>query len=166
MAVESSEKNVTFDIKKLYLKDLSFESPLSPVVFTRGELEPNMEVQLQVSHSLLDVENGIYDVVLTLTVTAKSDSETLFLIEALQAGIFEINGVPENELPLALGIACPNVLLPFAREAISDIATKGGFPQLLINPINFEAVYQQRLAEEEAGKGEDKDRKKSEITLN
>ncbi|MFC1664472.1 protein-export chaperone SecB, partial [Pseudomonadota bacterium] len=138
MSEEPTQENVTFEIKKLYLKDLSFESPLAPVVFTRGELEPNMEIQLQVGQTLLDKDSGVYDVVLTITVTAKSDTETLFLIEVLQAGIFEISGVPEEELPFALEIACPNVLLPFAREVISDVATKGGFPQLLINPINFE----------------------------
>jgi len=147
MAEESTQENVTFDIKKLYLKDISFESPLSPMVFTHGDIEPNMEINLQVGHALLDKDSNIYDVILTITVTAKNDSDTLFLIEVLQGGIFEIRGVPENELPFALEIACPNVLLPFAREAISDIATKGGFPQLLINPINFEALYNQRLEE-------------------
>ena len=166
MSEETPQEDVTFEIKKLYLKDLSFESPLSPVVFTRGELEPNMEIQLQVAHTLLDKDSGIYDVVLTITVTAKSESETLFLVEVLQAGIFEINGVPESEIPFALEIACPNVLLPFAREAISDVATKGGFPQLLINPINFEALYQQRLNEESDGSGENEDAAESKIVLN
>lgn len=154
MAEESSQENVTFDIKKLYLKDISFESPLSPMVFTHGDIEPNIEINLQVGHALLEKDSSIYDVILTITVTAKNDSDTLFLIEVLQGGIFEIRGVPENELPFALEIACPNVLLPFAREAISDIATKGGFPQLLINPINFEALYHQRLEEAAAKKSE------------
>jgi preprotein translocase subunit SecB len=94
--------------------------------------------------TVLNKETGFYEVVLTMTVTAKSDDQTTFLIEAQQAGVFEITGVSDEELPLALEVACPNALLPFAREAVSDFVAKGGFPQLLINPVNFEALYLQK----------------------
>ena len=141
---ETQSQDVQFEIRKIYLKDLSYESPLSPGIFARQDAKPEIDIQLQVSDQALSADNGIYEVVLTITATAKTDAETFFLIEVQQGGIFEIRGLPEGELKKALHIACPNVILPFAREAVSDMAIRGGFPQLLINPVNFEALYHQK----------------------
>jgi len=143
-----------FDIQKIYLQDVSLESPNSPVVFTRDKLAPELDVQINVSHQELDSDNGFFNVVLEVTVTATEGEHTIFLIEVHQAGVFRIANIAESELPLALEVAAPNVLLPFAREAVSDLAAKGGFPQLLINPVNFEALYRQHHSKSN-GAGDD-----------
>lgn len=143
---ENDKQNVTFEIRKIYLKDASFESPQAPLIFTRDD-QPTIDVQMRMDHTLLDKESGFYESVLTVTVTAKSGSETVFLVEVQQAGIFEIQNVPEDEMEIALDVACPNSLLPFAREAISEMVGRGGFPQLLINPVNFEAMYRRKQQE-------------------
>ena len=144
------EQQAAFNLQKTYIKDVSFESPLSPNVFTQ-QVSPQIDIQVNIGHARLDDEKAIYEVVLTATVTAKLDDKTLFLTEVHQAGVFQIKGVGEPELDMVLEIACPNILLPFLREAIADLVTKGGFPQLLLNPINFEALYQQK---QEAQAGE------------
>lgn len=139
---QAQQDQPQFMIHKVYLKDLSFESPASPVIFTE-QVQPAMELHFQ--NTTAELGNNNYEVVLTTTVTVKSGDRTLYLIEAKQAGIFGITGVPPEQLPPILAAACPNVLLPFAREAISDIVTKGGFPQLLIAPVNFEMLYLQEM---------------------
>ena len=144
-ASENSEKAV-FEIRKIYLKDCSLESPNAPGVFLSGTNQPEISIDASIISNALD-QDGYYDVVLGITVTAKLGEQTAFLCEVHQAGIFQVNGIPKEDLPLALQIACPNVLLPFAREAVSDLVTKAGFPQLLLTPINFEALYQQKLAQ-------------------
>ena len=138
-----SEKNeISFNLKKVYVKDISFESPLSPQIFL-NEQTPEVDVQMNITHSRLQ-DSDLYEVVLTITVTAKGAEKTFFLCEVQQAGLFEVTGA-YDELAMVLEIACPNILLPFVREAISDLVGKGGFPQLLINPINFEALYHQKM---------------------
>jgi preprotein translocase subunit SecB len=139
---QAQQDQPQFVIHKVYLKDLSFESPASPVIFTE-QVQPAMELHFQ--NTTAELGNNNYEVVLTATVTVKSGDRTLYLIEAKQAGIFGISGVPREQLAPILAAACPNVLLPFAREAISDIVTKGGFPQLLIAPVNFEMLYLQEM---------------------
>lgn len=132
-----------FELRKIYLKDLSFESPMAPGVFRKIESAPVIDVQLNVGHGHL--EGNLYESVLVITVTGKIENQNAFLAEVHQAGIFEIVGVDqEKELPLALEVACPNILLPFAREAIADIVGKGGLPQLLLTPVNFEALYMRK----------------------
>lgn len=135
---------VKFDIKKVYLKDASFESPNAPHVFTQDEIAPAIDVQMAINNAELGGEKGYYEVALTVTVTAKVNDQPIFLAEVVQAGVFEISGIAKSQLPLALEIGGPNVLLPFAREAVADLVAKGGFPQLLINPINFEALYEHK----------------------
>ncbi len=149
---EQEYSEAKFGIRKIYLKDVSFESPQAPQIFVQPDVTPKIDVQIRIGHTVLNKEAGFYEVVLTMTVTAKSGDQTTFLIEAQQAGVFEIMGISEQELPLALEVACPNTLLPFAREAVSDFVAKGGFPQLLVNPVNFEALYvqKQRQVEEQA----------------
>ena len=129
-----------FGIVRIYLQDVSFETPNSPAIFTQ-EFRP--EVNLQLNTSASQLEDGLFEVVLHLTVTSKQGEKTGFLVEIQQAGIFEIKGFDDAQKGHMLGAYCPDTLYPFAREAVSDLVTKGGFPQLLLAPINFEAVYAQ-----------------------
>jgi len=136
-------EEVQFEIRKLYLKDASLESPQSPEVFIEMDTSPEINIDLNIEQRTLS-EDNYYEVVLKIGAEAKNEDKVVFLCEVQQAGVFVIAGVPDDELDLALNIACPNVLLPFAREAISDLVTKAGFPQLLLSPINFEALFQQQ----------------------
>ncbi|MGH1541376.1 MAG: protein-export chaperone SecB [Arenicella sp.] len=140
---ENEQASVQFDIRKIYLKDASLESPQAPEIFLQLESSPEIEIDVNIKQTELQ-EAGYYEIVLNISTHAKFKDKTAFLCEVQQAGVFVIMGLPEAELPLALNIACPNVLLPFAREAISDLVTKAGFPQLLLSPINFEALYHQK----------------------
>jgi len=135
-----------FAIQKLYLKDVSFESPNSPAMFTK-EWQP--EVNLDMNTTTQALSEGAYNVVLSLTATVKNNEQTAFLVEVQQAGIFTVNGFAENDLGHMLGSYCPNILFPYAREVISDLVTKGGFPPLLLAPVNFDALYAQHLAQQQ-----------------
>jgi len=135
-----------FAIQKLYLKDVSFESPSSPAMFTK-DWQP--EVNLDMNTNTQTLSEGVYNVVLSLTATVKNAEQTAFLVEVQQAGIFTVNGFAENEMGHMLGSFCPNILFPYAREAISDLVTKGGFPPLLLAPVNFDALYAQHLAQQQ-----------------
>lgn len=132
-------------IQKIYLKDFSFESPQTPQVFTEGKWDPKTNLNLRSTHSAGAGDN--HEVVLTLTVETKHDDKTLFLIELQQAGLFYISGYSEEEFAAVVGSFCPNVLFPYAREAIAAVVSKGGFPELLLQPINFDALYAQSRAE-------------------
>ena len=134
------------EAKKVYLKDASFESPASPQVFAKGELKPALEVQMTMTHQPIDDGQGYYEVVLSTTVTATHGGDNLFLAEVQQAGIFHITHVNADNIEAVLETACPHVLLPFAREAMASLISKGGFPQLLLSPINFQALYHQKKA--------------------
>ena len=129
-----------FSIEKVYVKDLSLEIPNAPQAFLEREA-PTVDIQLH--HNSAGVEDGIYQTVLTVTVTAKVAERTLFLVEVGQAGIFSIRNVPASDLDAILGIACPNILFPYVREIVSDVVTRAGFPPVVLNPVNFEAIYQQ-----------------------
>jgi len=137
----TSDNGPNFNLLRIYLKDVSFETPNSPAVFTQ-EFKPEIEMQLNTSVSQLDKD--VYEVVLTITVTSKEGDKTGFLAEVHQAGIFSISGFAENEHAHVLGAYCPGSLFPFAREAISSLVIKGGFPQLLLAPINFDALFAKR----------------------
>jgi preprotein translocase subunit SecB len=129
-------------IQKIYLKDVSFEAPNSPLIFT-SELNPAADVRFATKTTSLDADN--HEVVLTVSVTVNQDDQTVYLVEVQQAGIFTVRGFPEEHLPAILSTACPNTLFPFAREAVCDLVVKGGFPQLLLAPVNFELLYAQEL---------------------
>ena len=131
-----------FGIVRVYLKDVSFETPNSPEVF-RQDFKP--DVNLQLNTSVNKLEDSLYEVVLNVTVTSQQGDKTGFLAEVQQAGIFELKGYDEAQKGSVLGAYCPNTLYPFAREAISDLVLKGGFPQLLLSPINFDALYTQKM---------------------
>lgn len=131
----------TFGIEKIYVKDLSLEVPGGPQTFARQE-QPQLEVQIsQQSQRVSDV---LFEVTLVVTLSAKSADKALFLVEASQAGVFQIRNVGEAELAQVLGIVCPNVLFPYARETVSDLVQRAGFPPVLLAPVNFEALFQQR----------------------
>ncbi len=142
------DQNVQFGIQKLYLKDVSFEAPNSPDVF-QEQWQPDIKVNLN-NHTERLAEDQ-YEVVLTVTVTAKQGEKTAFLAEVQQAGAFVIRNVNEEQLNAMTGSYCPGVLFPFARQAICDIVVQGGFPAVLLNPINFDALYKQQLEREQQG---------------
>lgn len=145
-----SEENQQFAIQKIYLKDVSFESPNSPQAFTDGEWKPQVNVQINSGNQLIAADT--YEVVLSVTVTAKQNDKTAFLVEMKQAGIFTIAGFPDENLAGMLGAYCPESLFPFIREAISEMVSKGGFPQLLLAPVNFNALYSQQMEQQQAEK--------------
>lgn len=139
MAKEATQK---FEIQKIYVKDISFETPNSPKIFTE-KWNPKTDVHIQTENTKLD--ENIYEVGITVTVTASQEETTAFLVEVKQAGIFLVQDFQEDQHGQLLGSYCPNILFPFAREVVAELISKGGFPQLLLNPVNFEALYQQHL---------------------
>ncbi len=138
-----------FNIDKVYVKDISLEIPHAPQVFLERET-PQIDVQLHTQAG--PVEEGIFEVSVTATVTAKAGEKMLFLVEAKQAGIFQIRHVPSDELEPILAVMCPNILFPYLREVVSDIVVRAGFAPVLLNPINFEVIYQQQKQQSEATK--------------
>lgn len=147
-AQPSQPSQPSFSIEKLYVKDLSLEIPNAPQVFMQAD-SPQLEVK--VHNEARKFGDGLYEVVVTVTVTAKAGEKTMFLAEAAQAGIFAIRGVPDKELEPLLGIVCPTVVYPYVRETISDLVTRGGFPPVLLAPVSFEALYAQRAQQQSAG---------------
>ncbi len=145
MTQPAPEQEVVFTLDRIYLKDVSFEAPISPAGFLMPEA-PQVEIQLGLSHGALNPAQGLHEVVLAVTATARNKDKTVFLVEVKQAGVFQIRGVPADVLARALETTCGHALLPFAREVVNDLVVKGGFPQLLISPINFEGLYEQKLA--------------------
>ena len=142
----ASDAAVAFYLEKIYVKDLSLECPGSPQSFKTTE-QPNVEVGLRTRGEQIDPD--IYECVLTITLTAKTSDRTLFLVEASQAGIFTIRGIPPEHLQPVIAINCPNVLFPYLRETLADAVGRAGFPPVHLAPINFEALYQQQLAQME-----------------
>jgi len=136
---DTEQKQRIIMLQKIYIKDFSFESPNSPEVFTGGKWSPKTDLNLRSSHTSL--ENDIHEAVLTVTVNAKHEDKTLFLVEVQQAGLFQISGYSEQELEAIIGTFCPNTLFPYARETVASIVAKGGFPEFLLQPINFDALY-------------------------
>jgi len=148
-----SEENQQFAIQKIYLKDVSFESPNSPQAFTDGEWQPQINVQINSSNQA--IADNTYEVVLDITITAKHEEKTAFLAEVKQAGIFTIAGFPQENIGGMVGAYCPETLFPFAREALSELVSKGGFPQLLLAPVNFNALYTQQMQQQSTAQSEE-----------
>ena len=142
----TAEKQIA--IQKIYVKDFSFESPHTPDVFTRKDWSPKTNLNLRSSHKT-GPENS-HEVVLTITIEAKEGEQTFFLVELQQAGLFHISGYGEDEFKAIIGSYCPNILFPYARESVANIVSKGGFPEFLLQPINFDALYAQGMAQAEA----------------
>jgi len=141
MAEQEQAPGKQLAISKIYLKDFSFESPQSPLVFKRKDWKPKTNLNLRSTHNA--VEEGVHEIVLTITIEAKEDDKTLFLVELHQAGLFEISGYEGEELAAIAGSFCPNILFPYARESVATIIQKGGFPEFVLQPINFDALYMQ-----------------------
>lgn len=141
----SQQMQGTFGIQKIYVKDLSFEAPNSPATFT-DQWEPN--VNLDLNTNAQGIAEFVYEVVLSLTVTVHNQDKPAYLVEVQQAGIFHLEKFPDSVLRGMLGSFCPNILFPYAREAVSDLVTRGGFPQMLLNPINFDALYEQHMQQQ------------------
>lgn len=144
---QAAEKRLS--ITKIYLKDFSFESPQSPDIFRQGDWKPQTNLNLRSSHNQL--EGDIHEIVLTVTIEAKEEDKTCFLVELQQAGLFQIAGYEGEELQAIIGSFCPNILFPYARESIASLIQKGGFPEFVLQPINFDALYlqakQQQMSE-------------------
>ncbi len=140
---DAPQQNVGFSMERVYLKDASYEAPNVPHIFLEQNA-PEINIHLEVRHQKLEADGGYYEVVLAITANAKTGDKTVFLVEVQQAGLFVLQGIADDEISKVLEIACPTILLPFAREVINDFVGKGGLPQLLINPVNFEALYQQK----------------------
>ena len=141
---QSAPEGVVFNIEKIYVKDLSLESPGSPQSFKQQE-QPHVEVGLRTRGE--QIEPDVYECVLTVTLTAKTGDKTMFLVEASQAGIFRIKGIPQEHLQPVIAINCPTVLFPYVRETLADAVGRAGFPPVHLQPINFEALYQSQLAQ-------------------
>jgi preprotein translocase subunit SecB len=131
----------SFQIEKIYVKDLSLEIPGAPQVFLEAQ-QPQLEIQVRNESSRFG--EALFEVTITVTVTAKAGEKTLFLAEAAQAGIFTVRHVPPQDLEPLLAVACPTILYPYARETVSDLVARGGFPPVLLAPVSFEALYAQR----------------------
>lgn len=138
----------SFQIEKIYVKDLSLEIPGAPQVFLESQT-PQLEIQVHSASARF--ADGLFEVLITVTVTAKVGEKTLFLAEVAQAGIFSLRNVPPADLEPLLAVACPTILYPYAREAVSDAVTRGGFPPVLLGPVSFEAIYAQRQQQQRAG---------------
>lgn len=136
-----------FALQKIYVKDVSFELPNAPAVFTGDQ---GGEIKLNLSQRVNDIAENVYEVVLTVTVTAQSGDKTAYLAEVQQAGLFAIAGFSDGQRHAALNTLCPHTLFPYATRTITGLVADGGFPPLVLQPINFEAVYQQRMAEAQA----------------
>lgn len=152
-----TEGEKRLSIAKIYIKDFSFESPQTPGIFKQGEWSPQTNLNLRSSHTAVD--ENLHEVVLTITVDAKEGDNTLFLVELHQAGLFEVSGYEKDEFGAIIGSFCPNILFPYARESIAGTIQKGGFPEFVLQPINFDALYlqsQQQKAQQEAAAVEEK----------
>jgi len=136
-----------FGMEKIYVKDISLEVPNAPQIFLERET-PKIEVQL---HTQADsFEKGMFEVIVAATVTAKIGEKVMFLIEVKQAGVFRANNIPNHELEQVLAVMCPNILFPYLRESVSDISVRSGFAPVLLNPVNFEAIYLQQQQSQSA----------------
>jgi preprotein translocase subunit SecB len=132
----------TFTIEKIFLKDLSVEAPNAPEIFMEREA-PSVDVNM--GSNTREVQSGLFEVVLTVTITAKIKDKTMLLVEVAQGGLFQIRNVPQQDIGALLGVACPNTLFPYARETVSMVSSRAGFPPIVLSPMSFEGIYQQQL---------------------
>jgi preprotein translocase subunit SecB len=148
---QEEQNQPQFAIQRIYVKDLSLESPSSPQVFLE-QWEPEMSMDLSTQSNKLDAQT--YEVVLALTVTVKMKEKVVFLVEVKQAGIFSMTNFAEDQMGPMLGSYCPNVLYPYARETVTDAVIRAGFPQLYLMPVNFDAIYEQQRQQQSKQDGE------------
>jgi len=138
---DPSAQQPAFQIEKLYVKDLSLEVPNAPQVFMQAE---NPQLEIGVRNAAAQFADGLFEVTVTVTVTARAGEKTVFHAEVAQAGIFTARGISQQDLEPLLGIGCPTILYPYAREAIADLVTRAGFPAVVLQPISFEQIYMER----------------------
>jgi len=148
MAEEQQATDKQIAIQKIYVKDFSFESPKSPQIFQTQNWSPKTDLNLRSAHTAIN--DNTHEVVLSITIDAKEEDKTVFLVELHQAGLFHIAGYNNDEFKAIIGSFCPNILFPYARESIAGMITKGGFPEFILQPINFDALYQQGMAQAQA----------------
>ena len=139
-----------FQIQRMYLKDLSLEQPNSPKILLE-QAQPQVDINLGLGAE--QVTDGIYEVTVTATVTTKLNDKVLFLVEAKQAGIFEIRNLPEEQMQPIIGIACPGMIYPYLRAIVSDVCTRAGFPPVLLAEVNFQAMYEAQQAQQAQAAG-------------
>ncbi|KAB2325560.1 protein-export chaperone SecB [Betaproteobacteria bacterium SCN1] len=137
----SDEQQPVFNIEKIYVQDLSVEVPNAPAIFLERDA-PQMDVNMSTESKALGPD--MFMTSITVTITAKVADKTMFLVECAQAGLFRIQNVPQEQMPMVLGIGCPNIVFPYLRETVSDVVVRAGFPPLLLNPVNFEALFMQQ----------------------
>ncbi|NOT18285.1 MAG: protein-export chaperone SecB [Sulfuriferula sp.] len=148
--MSDQEPQAVFAIEKLYVKDASLEVPNAPNIFLESAA-PEIDVQLATQSA--PIAEDVYETSLTATVTAKIGDKVMFLVEVKQSGIFRIAQIPADQLAPVLGIGCPNIVFPYLRETVSDLVTRAGFPPVILNPVNFEALYLQQKQEMEQANG-------------
>jgi preprotein translocase subunit SecB len=142
--------NPVFQIQRVYLKDLSLEQPNSPQILLE-QAQPQVDINLGLAAA--PVADGIYEVTVTATVTTTVGDKTLFLVEAKQAGIFEIRNIPDDQLQPIIGIACPQIIYPYLRAIVSDVCTRAGFPPVVLAEVNFQAMFEAQQQQAAAGNG-------------
>lgn len=145
---QGDANNPQFEIQRIYVKDLSYEAPNTPHTFVE-DWKP--EVQLNLETKSNRVQDNLHEVVLSVTATVTSSKKSAFLIEVHLAGIFQMSGIPADQMRQMLGSFCPSILFPYAREVISDVVVRGGFPQLILAPVNFDALYAQHMEDQKKG---------------
>jgi len=141
MSEQQQSEQAVFAIEKLYVKDLSLEVPGAPEIY-RENVAPQVEVSMNSSGK--QFADGYYEVLINITVTAKSKEKTVFLVEVTHGGVFQVRNVPESEIEVVLGVTCPNIIFPYLREVVSETVSRAGFPPVILHPMNFEAIYQAR----------------------
>ncbi|KZZ45580.1 MAG: protein-export chaperone SecB [Saccharospirillaceae bacterium] len=149
-----AENQAQFALQRIYTKDVSFEAPNAPAAFTK-EWKPEIKLDLNSGARKLDEQH--FEVTIKVTITATNAEETAFLVELEQAGLFTIANIPEEQLQPMLGAMCPNILFPYLRESVDSLVVKGGFPALMLAPINFDALYQQRVMQEQQAQADNKE---------
>ncbi len=141
------DQTPVFAIEKIYLKDASLEIPHAPQIFLERDTP---EISVQLNNGSVAIDNGVFQITLSVTVTATMKDKTMFLVEVVEAGIFRLMNIPAPDMPFVLDVTCPNILFPYARETVSNLVTRAGFPPVMLNPVNFEVLHQQRLQQAEA----------------
>jgi preprotein translocase subunit SecB len=157
MTAKNDAQAPHFEIQRIYVKDVSFESPNTPQTFVE-EWKPEVALNLETKSNR--IQDNMHEVVLSITATVSTGKKTAFLIEVHQAGVFIVSGFPNDQLHQMLGSFCPNILFPYAREVVSDMVVRGGFPQLILAPVNFDALYEQHLSQQ-GGAGGNPDKTKA-----
>lgn len=153
MTAKNDAQTPHFEIQRIFVKDISFEAPNTPQTFVE-EWKPEVALNLETKSNR--VQDNMHEVVLSITATVSTGKKTAFLIEVHQAGVFVVSGFPSDQLHQMLGSFCPNILFPYAREVVSDMVVRGGFPQLILAPVNFDALYEQHMNEQGKDGGTDK----------